>query len=151
MKVRLLGPDDVALLEEAPPGVFDRPVRSELAREFLEDPRHHLAAAIHEGRIVGFASAVHYVHPDKDPEIWINEVAVAPTHRGRGVGKRLLLTLLEVAARLDCRGAWVLTRSDNPEAPLLFASLGGIRASTDSIMFSFAVGPADDEDLTPEV
>jgi hypothetical protein len=27
--------------------------------------------------VVGFASAVHYVHPDKAPELWINEVGVA--------------------------------------------------------------------------
>ena len=29
-----------------------------------------------EEQIVGFASAVHYVHPDKPPELWINEMGV---------------------------------------------------------------------------
>jgi hypothetical protein len=30
--------------------------------------------------VVGFASGVHYVHPDKSPELWINEVGVARSH-----------------------------------------------------------------------
>ena len=61
--------------------------RSPWTAEFLADSRHHLAVAVDEGRVVGMASAVHYVHPDKPPELWINEVGVAPTHRGLGIGR----------------------------------------------------------------
>ena len=42
-------------------------------------------------------SAVHYVHPDKlRPELWINEVGVAASHRRRGLGTRLLLAVFAV-------------------------------------------------------
>lgn len=73
--VRILEPKDAALLMSSV-GVFDRAVRADLAAQFLGDPRHHIAAAIADDRIVGFVSAVHYLHPDKDPELWINEVGV---------------------------------------------------------------------------
>src|SRR4051812_40233519 len=46
--------------------------------------------------VVGMASGVHYVHPDRDPELFVNEVGVAETHRGRGVGRRLVAPLLAV-------------------------------------------------------
>ena len=46
--------------------------------------------ALDAGVIVGFASGVHYVHPDKPAELWINEVGVAPTHQRQGIGRRLI-------------------------------------------------------------
>src|SRR5437773_1610012 len=46
--------------------------------------------------VVGFASGVHYIHPDKPPELWINEVALAPTRRRRGLGTAVLKSLFEV-------------------------------------------------------
>jgi Acetyltransferase (GNAT) family len=54
--------------------------------EFLADARHHLIMALNSGTVVGFVSAVHYLHPDKaPPEFWINKVGVAPTHQGQGI------------------------------------------------------------------
>src|SRR5690554_1295594 len=79
--IALLGQDDLAALETVASGVFDDPVDLERTREFLRDPRHHLVVAIDTGTVVGFVSAVHYVHPDKPaPEMWINEVGVATSH-----------------------------------------------------------------------
>jgi GNAT superfamily N-acetyltransferase len=54
---------------------------------------------------VGFASGLHYIHPDKQPELWINEMGVAPTHRGRGLGKDLLKALFEVGRAQNCTAA----------------------------------------------
>jgi hypothetical protein len=49
--------------------VFDNPIDADLTAEFLGDARHHLAVAIDDGLVVGFASAIHYVHPDKPPQL----------------------------------------------------------------------------------
>jgi len=100
---------DQALLDSVLPGVFDHALDPNLVEEFLGDPRHHLAVAIDRGHIVGFVSGVHYVHPDKPAEMWVNEVGVAPSHQGQGLGKAMLRTLLRHAGRLGCREAWVLT------------------------------------------
>ena len=71
IEIRLLGPDDERVLRQVAPGVFDHDVNPALSAEFLHDPRHHLAVAIENGSVVGFASGVHYVHPDKPAELWV--------------------------------------------------------------------------------
>jgi aminoglycoside 6'-N-acetyltransferase I len=139
MEIRILQPADVSLLATAGPDVFDDATIPCAIDEFLNDPRHHIAVAIDDGVVVGFASAVHYVHPDKPlPEFWINEVGVAASHRGRGLGKAILRGLLEHARQLGCLEAWVLTERDNPEAMRLYGSIGGIESP--AVMFTFDLG-----------
>jgi ribosomal protein S18 acetylase RimI-like enzyme len=139
LDIRLLGLHDAGLLGRVAPDVFDSPLDSELTAEFLADPRHHLAAAIDDGLIVGMASAVHYVHPDKLPQLWINEVGVAESHRGRGVGRQLLDCLIQHAADLGCSEAWVLTDRDNTAARRLYESAGGIRPPEECLMYTIPV------------
>lgn len=149
--VRLLHAEDTDLLATATDDVFDGQLNPAAMREFLEDKRHHLAVAVDDGVVIGFASAVHYVHPDKPvPELWINEVGVAETHQGRGIGKALMQALLDVAHRLGCHEAWVLTDRINQAAMGLYGSVGGV-ATTDHVMFTFhvnsttpAAGPSSD-------
>jgi len=135
--VRLLAPGEEHLLERVAEGVFDRAVDPILAREFLEDPRHHLVVAIEDGTVVGMASGLHYVHPDKPPELWIDEIAVAPGHRDRGLGRRLLERLFARGRELGCRSAWTLTTRDNLGAVHLFESAGGAGAVSEPLMFEF--------------
>jgi GNAT superfamily N-acetyltransferase len=77
-----------ALLDDVAPDIFDGPFDLRWAAEFLADARHHVAVAVDAGRIVGMAPAVHYMHPDKGPELWINETGLAPSYRGQGMQGR---------------------------------------------------------------
>ena len=140
IRITVLGRGDAQVLTRVAAGVFDQPIRAELLEQFLSDPRHHLAVAIDSGVVVGMASGVHYVHPDKPPELWINEVGVAPTHRSRGIGRELLLALLNVGQRHGCGEAWVLTDRSNDPAMRLYASCGGREADHDQVMFTFKMG-----------
>jgi len=106
-------------------GVFDHPIQPDLLREFCLDSRHHLAVAVVGTRLVGFASAVHYVHPDKPAELWVNEVGVVPQWRGRGCGTRLMQCLFDHASALSCREAWLVTVPVNHAACRLYERLGG--------------------------
>ena len=148
MEIKVLGPEDAAVLHAVGPDVFDDAVDQRVATEFLNDPRHHLVAAIDRGVVVGFASAVHYVHPDKrSPEMWINEVGVVTTHRARGVAKAILERLLEVARAIGCVEAWVLTDRANQAALRLYKASGGIEAPSDQVMLTFrleASGPSNE-------
>jgi len=121
----VLGPADASLFERIADGVFDHAVDPNLTREFLNDPRHALAVAIVDGVIVGMASGVRYVHPDKASEFWINEVGVAPAFHRQGLGKRIMAALLDHARREGCHEAWVLTDDDNVAARALYAAAGG--------------------------
>jgi ribosomal protein S18 acetylase RimI-like enzyme len=140
VEVVMLEPGDESVLRNVAPDVFDLPVQEDLAAEFLADPRHHIAVAIDRGIVVGFASAVHYLHPDKPAELWINEVGVAATHRRRGLARRILHALLERGEDLGCREAWVLADRNNEPALRLYGSVGGLRAREDVLMFTFRIG-----------
>lgn len=138
IEVRLLAEGDEAVLERVADEVFDDPVQPAATRAFLADPRHHLAVALDDGLVVGFASAVHYLHPDEArPELWINEVGVAASHRGQGIGGRLLACLLAAARELGCDEAWVLTEADNLVARRLYLSEGGREAPAPPLMYTF--------------
>lgn len=136
MMIRELGSGDGTVLDDVAPGVFDHEVDRERVREFLGDPRHHLVVALEAGCVVGFASGVHYVHPDKPPELWINQVSVAPIRRRRGVGRQVVERLLEVGLRLGCVEAWVLAESANEAAKGLYTAVGGVRTAPDPSMFT---------------
>ena len=135
--IRILGPADGAALQNVAPDVFDYPVDARWSAEFLADPRHHLAVAIDDDQVVGMASAVHYVHPDKPPELWVNEVAVTPTHQGHGVGRQVLAALLAHGRALGCVEAWVLTSYSNTAAKRMYAAVGGVEEPEAPLMITF--------------
>jgi aminoglycoside 6'-N-acetyltransferase I len=138
IEIRVLGPHDRGVLANVSPDVFDDPIDPIRADEFLADPRHHLAVAIEDGWVVGFVTAVHYVHPDKlRPELWINEVSVAATHQRRGLGTRLLRSVFDIARSLGCVEAWVLTDRANTAAMRLYSTAGTTEEPTDHVMFTF--------------
>ena len=136
-ETKILQPSEWSVLDNVAPGVFDYALDPRLVAEFLGDNRHHLVVAIDQGQVIGFASGVHYVHPDKPAELWINEVGVAPSHQGRGVGKAVIRALLQHGERLGCGEAWVLTDRSNHAALRLYASTGGKEAPQDQVMFTF--------------
>lgn len=128
-EVRVLTAADAPLLfEHLAEDVFDHAVQERLVTEFLNDSRHSLAVAIVDGLIVGMASGVRYVHPDKPSELWINEVGVAPDYQRRGLAKRIVTELLAEGRSQGCREAWVLTDFDNEAARATYRSAGGIES-----------------------
>ena len=138
--VRLLGSDEAPVLARVADDVFDNAVDARWCAEFFADPRHHIVVAIDGDVVVGMATGVHYVHPDKGPELWINEVGVAPTHEGRGIGRQLVRTLVEHGASLGCREAWVLTSPSNEPAQRMYRAAGGVADGDPSVMFTFPTG-----------
>jgi ribosomal protein S18 acetylase RimI-like enzyme len=141
IQVRLLGPQDGECLDRVAPGVFDNVIDSLRSAEFMGDGRHHLVVALDDGVVVGMASAVHYVHPDKEPQLFINEVGVAPTHYRRGIARRMLDRLMRLAADLDCTEAWVLTDRTNIAAQRLYEAAGAITPAEDCVMYTIPVEP----------
>ncbi|HWA24111.1 MAG TPA: GNAT family N-acetyltransferase [Lacunisphaera sp.] len=136
-EILLLGADDAQVLDRVAAGVFDHPICPALTSAFLRDPRHHLVVAAETGIVIGFVSAVHYLHPDKPAELWINEVGVAPSHQRRGVAKALLERMLKHARELGCVQAWVLTDPENAAARGLYRAAGGREVATRSVMVEF--------------
>ncbi|MGH7011123.1 MAG: GNAT family N-acetyltransferase [Caulobacteraceae bacterium] len=135
IEVRLLSSQDIGVLENVDEEVFDHAVDRGLAAEFLAEPTHSLCVAIDHGLVVGMASAVRYVHPDKKAQLWINEVGVSGRWRNRGVAKKILDALLDHGRKISCTEAWVLTDADNRPARALYRSAGGIES--EQLMVTF--------------
>ena len=139
VEIRLIDPACGDLLNRVAPGVFDGPVQERWSSEFLADARHHLVVAIDDGSIVGMASALHYVHPDKAPQLWINEIGVAPSHQRRGIGRQLLAAMLAHGRALGCTEAWLGTEENNVAARRLYENAG---ASAEAfVLYTFPLVP----------
>jgi len=135
--IRLLDHNEASVLDNVAADVFDFPVDPHWCAEFFADPRHHLVVALDGDLVVGMASGVHYVHPDKPPDLWINEVAVAPTHHGQGIGRQIVSTLVAHGKAIGCYEAWVLTSPTNEPAKRMYRAAGAIPDEEMSVMFTY--------------
>ncbi len=144
--IRLLRPGDAHVLGQVAAGVFDDPIDPAALTRFLRAPHHHLAAAVEDRIVVGFISALHIEHPDKArPELWINQIGVAPTHKKRGIGRALLRAMFAHGKVLGCDEAWVLTDRSNGAAMALYASCG-CDAPSDHVMITFRLDDCGEGD-----
>ena len=142
IELRWLGPADAGVLDRVAPDVFDEPVAARWTRDFLDDRRHHLVVALDDGVVVGMASGVEYVHPDKAPQLFVNEVGVAASHRRLGIGRRLVDAMIARGRALGCTYAWVGTEEDNLAARALYERAGG--AAEPFVLYGWPLdGPAD--------
>ncbi len=142
MAIEIVEVTDPALLTNVA-DVFDNQVDKQLTAEFVNDPRHHLVVALEDELVVGMCSSVHYVHPDKPAELWINEVGVAETHKRQGIGRQLMEAMLEIGRRLGIAQAWVLTERSNLAATALYASVPGSQPPEDCVLYAFDIPKAE--------
>ena len=135
IEIRLLRAGDEAVLDRVAADVFDHAVHPVWTRRFFREANHHLVVALDDGVVVGMITAVDYVHPDKAPQLWINEVGVATEYRRRGIARRMLDRMLAHGRELGCTEAWLGTEEANDAARGLYRSAGGSEESF--ILYSF--------------
>jgi ribosomal-protein-alanine N-acetyltransferase len=100
---------------------FRSPWRKEHFRFEIRDNRHALnrVARLDDGRVLGYLCA--WVLP---PELKINNIAVHPGFRRRGIGRWLLRCVLEEASRAGCTTAALEVRPSNRAARHLYRDHG---------------------------
>jgi aminoglycoside 6'-N-acetyltransferase I len=116
---------NAGLLGNLAPEVFDNAIDPAQLSAFIDDPRHIMVVALHDGTVIGMASGMEYFHPDKPPQLWINEVGVATSHRKQGVGRRLVAELITLAEERGCVYAWLGTDSHNAAGQACFGAVPG--------------------------
>jgi len=137
IEIRILSATDLAVLNHVDADVFDSPVRPDLAARFLSDPGNVLAVAIQDGMVVGMASAIAYVHPDKPLHLFVNEVGVSERCQRSGLGKRLMRAVLEQGRRMGCTEAWVATEENNLAARALYTSTKGAEDLDHAVVYTW--------------
>jgi GNAT superfamily N-acetyltransferase len=95
---------------------------------FGDHPRFHCALAEWNGEPVGFALYFYNYSTWKGrPGIFLDDLFVYPEHRGKGIGKALLLHVARIAAAQHCgRYEWLVLDWNTP-AIEFYESLGGKR------------------------
>ena len=134
--VRRARPGDEAEVARFRPA-FDFDVLEDETRRFLADKRHHLLLGYVDEAPAGFLSAVEVFHPDKRPELFLNEIAVIPEMRRRGVGRALIDELGRLGRERGCVNIWVLTDEANTPAMRMYASAGGRWDDSCQVMFEY--------------
>lgn len=128
---------NASLLDSVDDDVFDHDVQPALLNAFLAHPSNLLVVAVAEGRVVGMATGIGYVHPDKPLALFINEVGVSSRFRRQGVGRRLVSRLLEQGKALGCTEAWVATEVDNKPARALYEATGGVPDEAHAVVYVY--------------
>jgi ribosomal protein S18 acetylase RimI-like enzyme len=68
---------------------------------------------------------IHDIEDETDAsEVYLDSIAVLPKYRGLGIGKRLLLTLKEIALNEYNKNLGLLVDFENPDAERLYKSVG---------------------------
>ena len=132
--VKRLGPGDEAEAQRFD-AAFDETVERDQAARYLADERHHLVAAYADGEPAGVVTATEILRPDKPPELFLNELAVIPAFRRRGVASSLLAEVKRLAAQRGCVSVWVLTDEDNEGGMATYRAAGGRRLEGQTVMF----------------
>jgi len=125
--------EEVAKFEEA----FDHSPSREETRRFLSDERHILLLGYLDDRPVGFASGVEVFHPDKGPELFLNEIGIIEEARRHGVARALIEELKRLGRERGCVSMWVLTDEDNGPAMGLYRDAGGAWDGRSQVMFEY--------------
>ena len=127
--IRLLGPDDAAVLNHVRSDTFDNTIIPEQAQAFLSSPLHKIVVGLQQGEVIALASGVMMFHPDKPPAFFIAEVGVHETVQRRGIGRAVTKMLIKAARADGSCGIWVATEDDNTAARGLYNDLGARETS----------------------
>jgi ribosomal protein S18 acetylase RimI-like enzyme len=129
-----VSPDQSALLQNIAPDVFDAAVDTTRLERYLHTPGHLLMVAIADGLVVGQIAGHVHLHIDAEPDLYVDNLGVAPAWQRQGIARRLLEGLRDWGRGHGCAQVWIVTETDNLPAQSLYRSSG--LAQTDVVMFS---------------
>jgi aminoglycoside 6'-N-acetyltransferase I len=124
IRIKRIGKVDAYILGHVAEDVFDHEVTAERLASYLDEPNHILCVAVVDGLVVGQARAVVHSHPDKSPELYIDNAGVASAFQRKGIATQMLAEIIQFGKERGCREVWVGTESDNESAKALYHSLG---------------------------
>ena len=112
---------DVANNENKPPTIGH-------LRKLVDDKRCYLFAATIDDTVVGYALAYRFPSLYASGNLaYLYDIDVKPELRRRGIGRRLVETLIAHLKNDDVRELWLGTGVDNIEGQALFSATGAIK------------------------
>ena len=115
---------------------------------FLCRPEAVLLVAVEDEDLAGWVYGHELVHPDGERTMLLYALDVDEPWRGRGHGRALVTTFVDVARSSGCTEVWVLTDDENVAALATYASAGGVRDPDESVMFTWPLAPGREAGLS---
>ncbi|MEO9325186.1 GNAT family N-acetyltransferase [Nocardioides sp. C4-1] len=123
---------------EAAAHLFEHDLRPDAVRRFLGDSAHHLILAYDGDKPVGMVTVIEMHYPDRGTEMFIYDMRVDESQRGRRIGHAMLDALESLAFDTQSRGVWVVTGTGerNAGARATFKSRGATE-DVDRVRYSW--------------
>ena len=126
------------LMNNVSEDVFDYPIKSNSLKSFLNQNNHHLLCAFNDkNQVIGFVSFVEIYHPDKDIQIFVNELSVHISYQRMKIGTHLMNQVF-AHAKDHAYYVWLATEVDNDEAIDFYHSLVP-KTSQKSVFFDWEI------------
>jgi len=115
-----VGPEHADWFTNIAADVFDEAIDPERLSLYLRAPDHLMVLARDGALVVGQVAAVIHRHPDKPPELYIDEVGVTGSHLRQGIAGRMVEAMLAIGRAAGCEECWLGTEPDNLAARALY-------------------------------
>jgi len=131
-EVVLVGVDNRDILDRVADEVFDADLRVAALNKFLSHQWSALIVCLKDSVVVGQVRGCVHFQPDDDPELYIDNLGVAPGHHRQGIATALVQALFQWSTQYHCTSYWVATELDNESARAFYQSLD---ARSDSMTY----------------
>lgn len=115
------------LLNRIAADVFDAPFRDEWIAQVTSRPDHMLFVALDPAdgdRIVGQCLAMLLYGPDRAPALYVDNLGVTPSHRRRGIARRLMDQVTTVARESEAKSLWLGAEPTSDTALPFYHAIG---------------------------
>jgi len=112
------------LLDRVAPGVFDHAIDPQRLAVYLANPCNWMGLALIDGLVVGMVMAVIHTHPDKETELFLDEIGTGDDWRRQGIASALIRKVFERADAEGIEEIWLGTEPDNLPARGLYEGFG---------------------------
>lgn len=116
---------------QAAGGVFDHAPNQEHLRKLALMPGHALFLAMGGGVVVGQLLAMIQFQADRAPQLYIDNLGVAPPFKRQGVARHLFDAAMVWGRDGGCDSVWLATDVGNTEAQGFYRAFGFTREAAD--------------------
>lgn len=92
-------------------------------KQIVNNPDYILLIAYDDEKPIGIAIAAKQLKPDGKHWLYVDEIGVRPDYRRRGIARKLMEKLFEIAKSWQLDELWLGTEPDNAAANHLYRSL----------------------------
>ncbi|WP_375573044.1 GNAT family N-acetyltransferase [Ahrensia marina] len=129
--IERLTPEFAAAFPPVAEDVFDAIPTAPHLEKLALMPGHALFVAVGGGVVVGQLLAVIQFQADRPPQLYIDNLGVAPPFKRQGVARGLFEAAMAWGRDGGCEQVWLATDVGNAEARGFYASLGFTREAAD--------------------